>query len=72
MERYLDVNGDSGVVGYEIGDTYIRVKFSGTTRIYTYSYQSAGMNRVENMKRLARSGDGLNSYIMRYAKKLYE
>ncbi|MEG2273189.1 MAG: hypothetical protein RSC05_13050 [Acinetobacter sp.] len=72
MERYLDLDGDSGVVGYEIGDTFIRVKFSGTAKIYTYSYRSAGTNRVENMKQLARGGDGLNSYIMRYAKKLYE
>lgn len=72
MERYLDLDGDSGVVAYEIGETYIKVKFNGTYKIYTYSYRSAGANRVEDMKRLARSGDGLNSYIMRYAKKLYE
>ncbi|MBP2544537.1 hypothetical protein [Acinetobacter guillouiae] len=72
MERYLDSDGDSGVVAYEIGDTYIRVKFSGTAKTYTYSYQSAGANRVEDMKGLARSGNGLNSYIMRYAKKMYE
>ena len=24
MERYLDLDGDSGVVGYEIGDTFIK------------------------------------------------
>lgn len=72
MERYLDLDGDSGVVAYEIGETYIKVKFNGTNKIYIYSYRSAGANRVEDMKRLARSGDGLNSYIMRYAKKLYE
>ncbi|ENX07768.1 hypothetical protein [Acinetobacter courvalinii] len=72
MEKYLDLDGDSGVVAYEIGETYIKVKFNGTYKIYTYSYRSAGANRVEDMKRLARSGDGLNSYIMRYAKKLYE
>lgn len=72
MERYLDLDNDSGVVAYEIGETYIRVKFSGTHQVYTYSYRSAGANRVEEMKRLAESGDGLNSYIMKYAKKLYE
>ena len=72
MERYLDLDGDSGVVGYEIGDTFIRVKFSGTAKIYTYSYRKAGQFHVEKMKVLAKSGNGLNSYIMRYAKKLYE
>ncbi|MCK0914852.1 hypothetical protein BFR85_017660 [Acinetobacter pittii] len=72
MERYLDLGGDSGVFSYEIGDTYIRVKFDKTFKIYTYSYRSAGAGRVEDMKKLARNGNGLNSYIMRYAKTLYE
>lgn len=72
MERYLDLDDDSGVVGYEIGDTFIRIKFSGTAKIYTYSYRKAGEFHVEKMKVLAKSGNGLNSYIMKYAKKLYE
>nr|WP_275891864.1 hypothetical protein [Acinetobacter pittii] len=72
VERYLDLDGDSGVFAYEIGDTYIRVQFDRTFKIYTYSYRSAGASRVEEMKRLARNGDGLNSYIMRYTKTLFE
>nr|WP_215728721.1 hypothetical protein [Acinetobacter nosocomialis] len=72
VERYLDLDGDSGVFAYEIGDTYIRVQFDRTFKIYTYSYRSAGVARVEDMKQLARNGDGLNSYIMRYAKTLFE
>ncbi len=72
VERYLDLDGDSGIHAYEIGDTYIRVQFDRTFKIYTYSYRSAGAARVEDMKQLARNGDGLNSYIMRYAKTLYE
>ena len=72
MERYLDLDGDSGVVGYEIGDTFIRVKFDRTLKIYTYSYHSAGADKVEEMKRLAKSGNGLNSYIKLYANKLYD
>lgn len=50
MEKYLDLGDDSGVVGYEIGDTFIRVKFKGTAKIYTYSYRSAGVERIECMK----------------------
>lgn len=72
MEGYLDLDNDSGVVSYEVGDTYIRVKFSGTVKIYTYSYRSAGIEKVERMKQLAKSGDGLNSYIKLYANTLYE
>ena len=68
MELYKDINGDSGVLGYEIGDDYITVQFK-TGAIYTYS--NAGLEKVETMKVLAKSGDGLNSFINRYAKKLY-
>ncbi|MFZ7101509.1 MAG: hypothetical protein ACOWWO_02490 [Peptococcaceae bacterium] len=28
MERYKDIDGDSGVTGYEYGADYIRVQFS--------------------------------------------
>ncbi|EXE84541.1 hypothetical protein J591_3523 [Acinetobacter baumannii 532279] len=48
------------------------MQFDRTFKIYTYSYRSAGAGGVEDMKKLARNGNGLNSYIMRYAKTLYE
>ena len=70
MVLYKDINGDSGVLGYEIGDDYIMVQFK-TGAIYTYTYLSAGAEKVETMKVLAKSGNGLNSFINRYAKKLY-
>lgn len=72
MERYRNSGGDSGVSSFEIGTDYILVKFSGNSRIYSYSYRKAGQHHVENMKRLARSGSGLNSYINRYVKNLYD
>lgn len=72
MERYRNSGGDSGVSSYGIGSDYIIVKFTGTFRTYRYSYRKAGQNHVENMKRLAKSGSGLNSYINRYTKKLYD
>lgn len=72
MERYRNSDGDSGVYGYEIGNDYIRVKFSGTSKIYTYSYRKAGSNHVEKMKSLAKSGSGLNSYINAYVKFKYD
>jgi hypothetical protein len=72
MERCSDTDRDSGVAAYEIGTDYIRVQFSGTSHTYTYSYRKAGSTHVENMKQLARNGSGLNSYINRHTKYLYD
>lgn len=72
MERYRNSGGASGVSAYEIGSDYIKVKFSETTRTYTYSYRKAGTGHVEQMKALALRGSGLNSYINRYVKHSYD
>jgi len=71
METYNDVNGDSGVAGYESGDDYIRVRFKNGS-IYLYTYAQPGQNHVEHMITLAVAGDGLNSYINRNVRKSYE
>lgn len=72
MQPYRDIDGDSGVEAYEIGDDYIAVKFYRTPKLYRYSYGKAGRYHVEQMKMLARNGNGLNSYINRFVKKLYD
>ncbi|MDF3348088.1 hypothetical protein [Acinetobacter pittii] len=72
MEQYLDLDGDSGIIAYETGDTYIRVQFDRTFNIYKYSYYKAGQLHVEKMKILAKSGNGLNSYIMRNVRNLHD
>lgn len=72
MERYRNTGGDSGVYAYEIGVNYIIVQFKGTFRKYRYSFGKAGRNHVEEMKLLARNGSGLNSYINKYVKDLYD
>lgn len=71
MERYNDINGDSGIIAYESGNDYIKVQFS-TGTIYRYTYKSAGSHNIERMKALARSGDGLNTYINKNIRKMYE
>lgn len=63
MIKYKDINGDSGIEAYEIGLDKISVKFRNTAKIYVYSYASAGKENIEHMKKLAQSGDGLNSFI---------
>ncbi len=72
MPRYLNLGGDSGVYSYSISETSITVIFKGTSRSYTYSYNKAGSYHVENMKELAISGSGLNSYINVNVKYLYD
>lgn len=71
MELYKNLGGKSGVRAYAIGNDYIDVKFSSGA-VYRYSYKSAGASKVEEMKRIALQGYGLNSYIMRHAKYDYE
>lgn len=71
MEKYANLCGESGVISYEIGLEYIKVKFSsGST--YQYSYKKAGQSHVENMKKLASNGFGLYSYIDLYVKFKYD
>ena len=72
MEKYKNINGDSGVDSYEIGNNFIRVKFKRKSKIYQYSYNKAGESNVENMKQKAIQGAGLNTYINRYVKNLYD
>ncbi|AWK07091.1 hypothetical protein HYN56_23805 [Flavobacterium crocinum] len=71
MERYANRNGQSGVSAYEIGTNYIRIRFSSGS-VYQYSYRKAGQYHVDNMKRLATQGYGLNSYINAYVKFKYD
>lgn len=71
MQHYLDLNHDSGVASYEIGNEFIHVQFKKKSKIYTYSYASVGYQHIENMKQLAQYGDGLNTYINQNVKQLY-
>ena len=72
MEIYRNLGDDSGVDSYEIGNDYITVKFTKTYRTYTYSYAKAGENNVEEMKNLAINGSGLNAFINKYVRNLYD
>ncbi len=71
MQRYLNLGGNSNVIAYLIGNDFIDVQFA-VGHPYKYSYRSAGVDKVEQMKRLAQQGYGLNAYIKRYANYDYE
>lgn len=72
MENYRDYDNDSNIIAYESGEDYILIKFKDGSK-YLYTYMSAGMNNIEQMKTLAVRGDGLNAFIShnrpRYASK---
>ena len=70
MERYTDIDRDSGVVAYEIGDDFVRVQFHDGA-VYLYTYDSAGSRNIEQMKLLAARGDSLNAFINNNVKKGY-
>ena len=71
MESYKDIDGDSGISAYEAGDGFIRIMFKDSS-VYLYTNNSAGEENIDCMKRLAISGDGLNSFINKNVKKRYE
>ena len=70
MQQYRNFHGGSGVESFEVGDNFILVRFSGSAKVYRYSYGKAGVVHVELMKSLALGGKGLNSYINSYTKHL--
>ncbi|UUD63123.1 hypothetical protein D16iCDA_15655 [Pseudomonas seleniipraecipitans] len=73
MERYRNLGGDSAVIAYEIAAGSITVEFAnGRHRFYLYKIASTGAAQIEEMQRLARAGQGLNSYIGRVVRTGYE
>lgn len=71
MIRYKNLKGNSGIIAYEYGYDYIKVQFSDYS-IYRYTYLSAGRYNVEEMKKCADNGYGLNGYINHNCKYGYE
>jgi len=67
MKRYSNASGDSGISHYEVGADYIRLRFSGSRKIYEYNYRLTGSKHIEQMKDLAEAGSGLSTYIAQHA-----
>lgn len=62
VQRYHNLTGASGVLAYDAGRDYIRVKFIDG-QVYRYDHERPGRAKVARMKRLAESGRGLSTYI---------
>lgn len=70
MQLYANLGGDSGIVNYTTTADSITVGLSDGAA-YRYTYARTGASDIEQLKTLARAGQGLNEYINRYVKKRY-
>ncbi|MEA3494262.1 MAG: hypothetical protein U9R38_07780 [Candidatus Margulisiibacteriota bacterium] len=70
MERYKNLSGKSGVAAFENGEDNIIVQFKDGGK-YLYNNAVTGAGHIVEMKKLAISGRGLNSYINRHVRKAY-
>ena len=62
MKRYGNRHGNSGIAAYEVGKDFIRLRFTSGS-VYLYTYDSAGEDDIEEMKELAKEGEGLTRFI---------
>jgi hypothetical protein len=70
MVRYKNLDGNSGVLAYELGEDYIIVQFTGGV-VYLYNNKVTGKHNIERMKALAIRGRGLSTYISTIVKDRY-
>ena len=71
VQPYRHAGSDAGILAYETGRDYIRVRFR-SGRISRYSHARAGASHVERMKELAKLGRGLTTYISKNVHDLYD
>jgi hypothetical protein len=70
MKRYKGISGLTGVEAFLAGKDFIRIKFK-TGPVYLYNYKRPGRLQVEEMKRLAKIGKGLTTYINQFVRDQY-
>ena len=70
MERYRNLSGDSGVRAYELRVDGLVVEFVNGSA-YFYTGASAGKERIAEMRRRARAGRGLSTYISQVVREGY-
>ena len=70
MHPYQSSNHDTGVIAYQNGADHIAVQFKDGT-VYLYTNKSAGQDSIIQMKKLAKAGAGLTTYINQHVKDRY-
>ena len=67
MKEYKNLSGESGILAYEIGNDFIRIKFQDE-EVYLYNVASTGEDHISKMQELAKKGRGLNTYINQHVR----
>jgi hypothetical protein len=70
MKPYGNLSQNSGVIAYEIKPGSIVVQFEDGLK-YEYTEVSAGAFAVAEMKRLAKAGQGLSTFISQHVRQGY-
>jgi hypothetical protein len=68
---YKNVSGKSGVSKFLIGEDYIQVVFKESADIYVYNYEVTEKAYVEQMKKLAKNGEGLSGFTSQKVRDKY-
>jgi hypothetical protein len=72
LQLYKNHHGNSGVVSFESGNDFIKIRFKHSPVVYVYTFALPGRMHVEEMKRLASDGYGLATYISQNVKKNFD
>jgi hypothetical protein len=70
MKAYKNLNGNSGITYYEIGEDFIDIRFENKTDIYRYQNPISN-HHLNEMKKLAVQGKGLGTYINQHPEVRY-
>lgn len=70
MPLYPDLNQASGVARYAEGQDWIELTFKDG-RIYRYDAEAPGPRHLAEMRRRARQGRGLLTYVNRFVRDNY-
>ena len=71
MTKYNSADSNAGVIAFETGHDFIKIKFRDGS-IYLYTVQSTGASEIAKMKALAKEGVGLTTYINQYVRDRYQ
>jgi hypothetical protein len=63
MRTYGARGGSSGVSHYEIGPSYIHLRFRHDPRVFVYTDKRPGLAKVLVMQHLAIEGEGLTEFV---------
>lgn len=70
MIPYKNLNNDSGVTHYALGKDSIKIRFKEGS-VYLYTNKITGSEHVRQMKKMAKEGRGLSTFISTVVKNKY-